>query len=74
MKIVRCKDCVAYDPNPSIVTNNTAHRDDPDFGVCRAKLPNAAPIVGPQGPMQFTYQPRMHKNAGCCEGEEQKWI
>jgi hypothetical protein len=28
------------------------------------------PIMSPAGPVPFTYQPRMHKDAGCCEGEE----
>ena len=68
MKIVRCKNCSAYDANRAVVVNANDPRADPDFGFCRRKLPKVKIIPTPQGPVPFTYHPRMHKDAGCCKG------
>ena len=69
MAIVRCKDCGNWDQNPQVVLPGQ-QQHDPDMGLCRAKLPQAVVIGGPNNqPMPMSFQPPMHAKAGCAEGE-----
>lgn len=74
MTYVVCKNCKNFHQNAQVVIAANDPAPPSDRGTCRAKLPQVQIVVGPGGPQLLTYQPEMHMDGGCAEGDPEKLL